>query len=316
MNPDQNRQITSLSRRRSLQAVLALLSAAGLDSAVGGTPARDEQRTRVIPSSGESIPVMGLGTARTFDVALTESSLAPLREVVRLFVDRGGKMIDSSPMYGRAEEVVGRLVSDLGVHDEIFYATKVWTRGQQAGMDQMNQSFARLRTSFIDLMQVHNLTDTATQIRNIRKLQGEGRVRYIGITHFSTGAFDELEAWMRKEKLDYVQFPYSIVDRTAEKRLLPAARDLGVATIAHRNFENGRLFSRIKGVALPHWAAEFDCASWGNFFLKYLIGEPGLTNLIPATSEARHLTDNMNAGLGRIPDAAMRARMVKFIESL
>ena len=316
MNPDQHRQIASLSRRRSLQAALALLSAAGIDAALGDSANESRQRTRVIPSSGEAIPIMGLGTARTFDVALNESSLTPLREVVRLFVGRGGKMIDSSPMYGRAEEVVGTLVSDLAVQDDIFYATKVWTRGRQAGMDQMNESFARMRTAFIDLMQVHNLTDTAIQVRNIRKLQGEGRVRYIGVTHFSTDAFDELETWMRKEKLDYVQFPYSIVDRSAEKRLLPAARDLGVATIAHRNFENGRLFSRVKGVALPDWAAEFDCESWGNFFLKYLIGEPALTNLIPATGEARHLSDNMDAGLGRIPDAAMRARMVKFIESL
>lgn len=316
MKLDQDRRIVSLSRRRSLQAMLALVSAAGIDPAIGGTPPETAQRMRVIPSSGESIPVMGLGTARTFDVAPNETGLAPLREVVRLFVDRGGRMIDSSPMYGRAEEVVGRLVSDLHVHDRIFYATKVWTRGAQAGMNQMNESFVRMRTSFIDLMQVHNLTDTATQIANIRKLQDAGRVRYIGVTHYSTGAFDELEEWMRKEKLDYVQFPYSIAERTAEERLLPAARDLGVATIAHRNFENGRLFSRVRGVPLPDWASEFDCSSWGNFFLKYLIGEPGLTNLIPATAAARHLADNMNAGLGRIPDPTARARMVKFLESL
>jgi len=315
VNSRRHKQIASPSRRRSLQTVLALLSA-GIDPALGGETGSQAQRTRVIPSTGESIPVMGLGSARTFDVPPTASGLAPLREVTRLFVQRGGRMIDSSPMYGNAEEVVGRLVTDLHVQEKIFYATKVWTRGEQAGMEQMNRSFELMRTSLVDLMQVHNLSDTATQIRNIRTLQDQGRVRYVGITHYSTGAFGDLEAWMRKEKLDYVQFPYSIADRAAEERLLPAARDLGVATIAHRNFENGTLFRRVKGVKLPDWAAEFDCGTWGNFFLKYLIGEPGLTNLIPATTEPRHLADNMNAGLGRIPNAAQRGRMVKFVEDL
>jgi diketogulonate reductase-like aldo/keto reductase len=315
VNSRQHRQIASPSRRRSLQAVLALLSA-GIDPALGGETAAQAQRTRVIPSTGESIPVMGLGTARTFDVPPTASGLAPLREVTRLFIQRGGRMIDSSPMYGNAEEVVGRLVTDLRVREKIFYATKVWTRGAEAGMEQMNRSFELMRTPLVDLMQVHNLSDTATQIRNIRTLKDQGRIRYVGITHYSTGAFDDLEAWMRKEKLDYVQFPYSIADRAAEKRLLPAARDLGVATIAHRNFENGNLFRRVKGVELPDWAADFDCGTWGNFFLKYLIGEPSLTNLIPATSEPGHLVDNMNAGLGRIPNAAQRNRMVKFVADL
>lgn len=316
MNSHQHGRIANPSRRRNLQAILALLSAGIGPAAVGGDGTAPAQRMRVIPSSGESIAVMGLGTARTFDVAPTQAALAPLREVVRMFVQRGGRMIDSSPMYGRAEEIVGKLVTDVHAHDEIFYATKVWTRGEKAGMEQMNRSFELMRTSRVDLMQVHNLTDTATQIRNIRALQDQGRVRYVGVTHFSTGAFGELEAWMRKEKLDYIQFPYSIADRAAEKRLLPAARDLGVATIAHRNFENGRLFSRVKSVALPAWTSELDCRTWGNFFLKYLVGDPGITNLIPATSEPRHLADNMNAGLGRIPDASQRARMVRLVESL
>lgn len=316
MNTEPPSPIASPSRRRSLQALLALLTGAGMRPGAGRANTGEEQRTRVIPSSGESVPVMGLGTARTFDVALTESELKPLREVTRLFVERGGTMIDSSPMYGRAEDVVGRLTSDLHIQDRVFYATKVWTRGVQAGMNQMNESFERMRTSFIQLMQVHNLSDTATQIANIRSLQDAGRVRYIGITHYTEGAFDELEAWMRKEKLDYVQFPYSIADRAAEARLLPAARDLGVAVIAHRNFGNGALFRRVKGVALPPWAAEFDCRSWGNFFLKYLMGEPAVTNLIPATSDPGHLADNMNAGIGGIPDATNRARMVQFFEDL
>jgi diketogulonate reductase-like aldo/keto reductase len=180
----------------------------------------------------------------------------------------------------------------------------------------MNASFDKMQTDLVHLMQVHNLTDTATQIRNIRKLQDEGRVRYLGITHYTTGAFDELEAWMKKEKIDYIQFPYSIASRVAEERLIPAARDLGVATIAHKNFERGSLFRRVKGRALPEWASEFDCGTWGNFFLKYLMAEPGITNLIPATSDPGHLDDNMNAGLGRLPDQAMRTRMVEHMERL
>lgn len=316
MAKNTNPGIANPTRRRSLQAILALVSGAGVNPGIGYATSDSKQRTREIPTSGESIPVMGLGTARTFDVGLTASNLEPLHEVVQLFIEHSGRMIDSSPMYGRAEDVVGRLVTDLQIQEKVFYATKVWTRGEQAGINQMNDSFERMQTRFIDLMQVHNLSDTATQIRNIRALQDQGRVKYIGITHYTAGAFDDLEAWMRKEKLDYVQFPYSITNRAAEQRLIPAARDLGVAVIAHRNYENGRLFGKVRGMELPAWATEFDCTTWGNFFLKYLIGEPGLTNLIPATSSPRHLADNMKAGLGRIPDDAMRRKMVSFFESI
>lgn len=316
MTTDPTNRIASPSRRRSLQAVLAVLSAVGINPSIALAASDAVQRTRTIPSSGEEIPVMGLGTARTFDVAPAPAHLEPLREVVRRFVGRGGSMIDSSPMYGRAEDVVGHLLTDLEAGDGIFYATKVWTRGEQQGLAQMNDSFERMRTDYIHLMQVHNLSDTATQIRNIRRLQEDGRVRYIGVTHYSTGAFDELESWMKKEKLDYIQFPYSIANRTAEQRLIPAARDLGVAVIAHRNYENGRLFGRVKGLKLPPWAADIDCTTWGNFFLKYLMGEPGVTNLIPATSDPKHLEDNMNAGLGRLPDGAMRRKMVDYFESI
>lgn len=308
--------IANLSRRRGIQALAALLAGAGLQPAAALTADHGPQRTRVIPSSGETIPVMGLGTYRTLDVSPSPGNLEPLRAVIRLFIERGGAMIDSSPMYGRAEDVVGRLVGDLGLIDEVFFATKVWTSGEQAGMRQMNESFNLMRTPVIDLMQVHNLSDTATQIRNIRKLQDEGRVRYAGVTHYTTGAFDELEAWMRKEQLDYIQFPYSIANRAAEKRLIPVARDLGVATIAHRNFQQGRLFRLVKDKALPAWAADFDCATWGNFFLKYLMADPGITNLIPATSDPGHLRDNMNAGLGGLPDAETRRKMVRYIEGL
>ncbi len=276
----------------------------------------DRQRQRIIPSSGEKIPVMGLGTSRVFDVSRDGSALAPLKEVMRLFVERGGKMVDSSPMYGQAEAVVGDLVASLGIADQIFFATKVWIKGEQVGNEQMADSFRNMGTQHIDLMQVHNLVDTKTQLKSIRRLIQNGDVRYAGITHYTPGAFDELESWIKREKLDYVQFPYSIAGRQAEKRLLSVAADHGVATIAHRNFERGRLFARVKGKLLPSWVKEFDCDSWGNFFLKYVIADPRITNVIPATRKATHLLDNMNAGLGRLPDVEQRKRMVAYFETL
>jgi diketogulonate reductase-like aldo/keto reductase len=275
-----------------------------------------EQRKRNIPSTGEPIPVMGLGTARTFDVAGDEQSRAPLREVVRLFVENGGTMIDSSPMYGRAEQVVGELASDLELQDVLFYATKVWTTGREPGIEQMGNSFRLMRTPVIDLMQVHNLVDTQTHLMTIREWIAQKRIRYVGITHYTASAFDDLERLIRSEQLDYVQFPYSIVNRQAEERLIPAAADHGVAVIAHRNFEKGALFRKVRGTPLPAWTTEFDCKSWGHFFLKYLIGDPRVTNVIPATRKPKHLIDNMGAGLGRLPDAAMRRRMVQFVEDL
>ena len=274
------------------------------------------QRLRTIPSSGEKIPVMGLGTARTFNVGKSEEALAPLMDVMRFFVQRGGTMVDSSPMYGRAERVVGDLVSNLGIADRIFFATKVWTRGKRQGRDQMQDSFRLMATDHIDLMQVHNLVDTRTQLKSIRDLIEHDKVRYIGITHHTPGAFDELESWIKKEKLDYVQFPYSIVNRQAEARLLPVAAEYGVATIAHRNFERGRLFGKVLGKPLPDWAKEFDCETWGNFFLKYVIAHPHITNAIPATKKTKHLIDNMNAGLGRLPDVELRKKMIAYVERL
>lgn len=276
----------------------------------------EDQLMRTIPSSGEKIPALGLGTARTFDTGASGADLAPFKDVMRAFVERGGTMVDSSPMYGQAERVVGELVSSLNIADQVFFATKVWTRGEAAGKAQMEDSFRLMATDHIDLMQVHNLTDTRTQLKSIRKLVGQGRVRYVGLTHHTPGAFDDLESWIMKEKLDYVQFPYSIASRQAEDRLLAAAADHGVAVIAHRNYEKGRLFHKVKGRALPDWAAEFDAASWGNFFLKYLLGDPRVTNVIPATTKVGHLNDNMNAGAGRLPDQAMRKRMVNYMEAL
>jgi diketogulonate reductase-like aldo/keto reductase len=303
-------------RRQVLKLGLAAAGAMMLPGLKPALADSNGQLMRTIPSSGEKIPAVGLGTSRTFDVGSGESELAPLREVVRLFVERGGTMVDSSPMYGKSERVVGDLLTGLDVGDRIFFATKVWTTGQSAGKAQMDASFRLMATNHIDLMQVHNLVDTRTQLASIRALVEQGRVRYVGITHYTPGAFDDVASWIAKEKIDYVQFPYSIAARQAEQRLLSVAAEHGVATIAHRNFERGRLFGKVKGKALPDWAAEFDCATWSNFFLKYVLGEPRITNVIPATRKVKHLNDNMNAGLGRLPDPAMRRKMVTYIENL
>ena len=306
----------NIQRRGWLKLCLTVLGMSLLPSPRGALAQTGIQRQRVIPASGEKIAVMGLGTSRVFNVGRDESVLFPLREVMRLFVEHGGSMVDSSPMYGQAERVIGDLVSSLGIVDRIFLATKVWTQGEEAGNEQMENSFRLLRTPRIDLMQVHNLVDTRTQLASIRNLIEAGSVRYVGITHYTASAFDDLESWIKREKLDYVQFPYSIANRQAEKRLLSVAADHGVATIAHRNFERGQLFTKVKGKPLPGWAKEFDCDSWGNYFLKYVIADPRITNVIPATSKSKHLLDNMNAGIGRLPDQALRKNMVAYFENL
>ncbi len=310
-----NKSPRNLGRRQALKRLSALAAWAVIGPySVNATAA--EQRKRKIPSSGEAIPVMGLGTARTFDVGSDEKSRAPLREVLRLFVEHGGTMIDSSPMYGSAEEVVGDLVSELELHGAVFYTTKVWTSGRAPGIEQMEKSFRLMRTPVIDLMQIHNLVDTQTQLATIREWVARKRIRYVGITHYTASAFDDLERLISAETLDYVQFPYSIVNRQAEERLIPAAADYGVAVIAHRNFEKGALFRKVRGKPLPAWATEIDCKSWGQFVLKYLIGDPRVTNVIPATRKPKHLIDNMGAGLGRLPDASMRRRMAQFVDDL
>lgn len=303
-------------RRRWLKLSLIAASLSLLPVRPYAQAQANMQRQRVIPSSGEKIPVVGLGTSRVFDVGESDDVLFPLKEVMRLFAERGGKMVDSSPMYGQAERVTGDLVSSLGFVDRIFFATKVWTRGEQAGNEQMKDSFRLMGTERIDLMQVHNLVDTQTQLSSIRRLMDSGKIRYAGITHYTPDAFDDLESWIKKEKLDYVQFPYSLGNRQAEQRLLPVAADHGVATIAHRNFERGGLFRKVKGELLPDWAREFDCESWGNFFLKYVIADSRVTNVIPATRKSKHLLDNMNAGLGRLPDPALRKKMIAYFEDL
>jgi diketogulonate reductase-like aldo/keto reductase len=271
---------------------------------------------RTVPSSGEKLPVIGLGTWQKFDVDLTPDTRKPLEEVLSLFVKLGGRVIDSSPMYGRAEEVIGELTSALGIREKLFLATKVWTHGKENGIKSMERSMALLRTNRIDLLQVHNLLDVETHLASLRQWKEQGRIRYLGVTHYNSSAFPEVEKILRTEKLDFLQINYSLMEREAEQRILPLARERGVAVIVNRPFGAGDLFDKVRAKPLPDWAADFDCRSWAQFFLKWIVANPAVTCAIPATGKPQHLQDNMQAGFGRLPDASTRRRMIEIVRSL
>ena len=268
---------------------------------------------RPIPSSGEAIPAIGLGTWRTLDVGGSPTERSPLEEVLQRFVALGGQVVDSSPMYGAAESVLGDLGAALAVTDRLFLATKVWTSGREAGIAQMEQSFQRLRVRRLDLMQVHNLLDWRTHLRALRAWKQAGRIRYLGVTHYTASAYDELERVLRSEPLDFVQVNYSLGEREAERRILPLARERGIAVLVNRPFSEGGLFRRVRGQALPAWAAEVGCTSWAQIFLKWILAHPAVTCVIPATSRPQHVLDNMAAGTGALPDAATRDRMAALV---
>jgi diketogulonate reductase-like aldo/keto reductase len=306
-----------ITRREAARLIAA--SAAGLFLPSGAARAANESSRmlmRAIPSSGEKLPVIGLGTWQTFDVDLTADNRRQLEEVLSLFVKLGGRVIDTSPMYGRAEQVIGDLTAALGIREQLFLATKVWTQGKQSGIKSMERSMARLRTKPIDLMQVHNLVDVHTHLATLREWKEQGRIRYIGITHYESGAFGEVEKVLRTEKLDFLQINYSIMEREAEQRILPLAQDRQVALIINRPFGGGDLFNRVRSRPLPDWAAEFDCRSWAQFFLKWIVAHSAVTCAIPATDKPLHLEDNMQGGVGGLPDAKTRQRMVEFIAGL
>jgi diketogulonate reductase-like aldo/keto reductase len=271
---------------------------------------------RAIPSSGESLPVIGMGTWQTFDVGEDPDIKAQLAEVMRVFFQNGGRLIDSSPMYGRSEAVVGELLATTGNQAAVFAATKVWTDGRERGITQMEQSRQRMGVDVIDLMQIHNLRDWQTHLPVLKDWKQQGRFRYIGITTSHGRFHDALEQILQTENLDFVQLTYNLEDRAVEERLLPLAADRGVATLINRPFQRGELFRRVIDIPLPGWSAEFDCRSWGQFFLKFILAHPAVTCVIPATSKVHHMTDNMAAGFGRLPDAAMRERMLAFYASL
>lgn len=272
-------------------------------------PAQAAVLTRAIPSSGKVIPIIGLGTWQTFDVGSAANVRAPLERVLTAFVEMGGKVIDSSPMYGNSEQVVGDLVARLGLRSRLFLATKVWTSGKARGIEQMEQSLKKLRTRSIELMQVHNLVDVRTHLDTLREWKREGRVRYIGVTHYTASSHDDVARLVDTVPIDFIQINYSVGERDAERRLLPLARERGVAVIANRPFAGGDLFRRLRDKPLPAWASEIDCTSWAQLLLKFVIGHAGITCAIPATSREEHVRDNMKAGLGRLPNEDLRARI-------
>jgi diketogulonate reductase-like aldo/keto reductase len=283
--------------------------------ALGGT-AKDSLLRRPIPKTEEMLPVIGLGTWQTFDAGSSEPERNPLREVLRELVRLGGKAVDSSPMYGRSESVVGDLASELRLHDRLFLATKVWTSGREAGIAQMEQSFRQLRAKRMDLMQVHNLVDWRTHLATLRKWKDEGKIRYLGVTHYTSGAYEELAKVLETEDLDFVQVNYSIAEPQSGRRILPLAAERRLAVLINRPFAEGALFRKVGGKPLPPWARDIGCATWAQFFLKFVIAHPAVTCAIPGTSKAKHLVDNMGAGVAPLPDAKTRERMARYVGEL
>ncbi|KXJ65180.1 aldo/keto reductase [Achromobacter xylosoxidans] len=301
-------------RRRFLQttASAALMGAAW--PAWAATPGQAMLK-RPIPSSGETLTVVGLGTADTFNVSPGDAAaMAPLAQVLETLMKAGGSLIDTAPSYGEAEAVTGALLArEGGLRERVFLATKISTRGHESAMRQIRESQQALRSDKLDLIQVHNLIDTRNQLALLRDLKQQGVTRYIGITHYTDHAHDDLTELVEKEKPDFLQVNLSIASRSAEKRLLPACQANGVAVLINRPFEDGALFRQVKGVALPKLAAEIDCSSWAQIFLKFIIGHPAVTAVIPATSKPANMADNARAGFGRQPDAALRDRIAALL---
>ena len=300
-----------MNRREMLGGALVLATATATARAAASAP---EMITRKIPSSGEAIPVIGLGTSGPMEVGTDAAARAPLKEVIDAFFEGGGRLIDTSPMYSTAEGVLGDLLT-AKQQQQCFMATKVWTDGAAAGIAQMEKSARLLKHQPLDLVQVHNLRDLDTHLATLRAWKAEGKVRHIGITHYTVAGQADLARIIEREPLDFVQFNYSALTRDAERRLLPLAADRGVAVIVNRAFEDGRIFAAVRDRPLPDWAAEFDATSWGQVFLKYVIAHPAVTCVIPATGKVKNQRDNLGAGRGRLPDAAQRKRIIEALSA-
>ncbi|HEX2334220.1 MAG TPA: aldo/keto reductase [Burkholderiales bacterium] len=292
-------------RRRAL---LALLAAGALKPSF----AQDGIMTKRIPSTGEALPIVGVGTWQTFDVGNDPSARAPLREVLKLL---NRNLIDSSPMYGSSEAVAGDLIAELGMRDKLFVATKVWTNGRDAGIAQMETSFRRLRVERMDLMQVHNLADVTTHTKTLLDWKDKKRIRYVGITHHTSSAYAEVERAMKTRQYDFLQINYSLGEKESERRLLPLAQELKIAVIANRPFAEGALFRRVKGKPLPPWAAELGIESWAQYFLKWIVAHPAVTCTIPGTGNPKHMKDNLGGGHGPLPDESERRRMAEYFDA-
>ncbi|MBA1228418.1 aldo/keto reductase [Pseudomonas viridiflava] len=322
-----------LTRRRLLTLAAGVSAALVFDSAAGGekpttlpspstpsslppklTPGAKTMQTRVIPSSNEPLPVVGLGTYRGFDVATASPAYKQLRPVLDALFAAGGSVVDSSPMYGRAEQTTGELLSIHEPRSPAFLATKVWTRGRKEGIEQMEASFRLLQTDRIDLMQIHNLLDWKTHLPTLREWKEQGRIRYIGISHYTASAYADVEAVLKSEPLDFLQINYALDEREAEKRLLPLCRERGVAVICNRPFGGGGLLSRLKNKPLPGWAAQVEVSNWPQLALKFLLANPAVTCVIPGTGNPRYMAENVGAGFGPTLTDAQRQQLIALVE--
>jgi aryl-alcohol dehydrogenase-like predicted oxidoreductase len=315
-----------VTRRVFLKTGAAAVGAALMPSESSGAAPLE----RRIPKTGEALPAVGLGTWLVFDVAGDAAETAKAKDTLKTFVDLGGRVVDSSPMYGSSESVTGQLMSELGTRPKLFLATpklflatpklfvatKVWTSGKQAGIRQMEDSMRKLRVERLDLMQVHNLVDADTQLATLAGWKASGRIRYAGVTHYHAGAHTDLETFVRRTDVDFIQVNYSLAEPEADRRLLRAAADAGAAVIVNRPFAEGAMFGRVKGKPVPEWAKEIGCASWAQFFLKWIVGQPAVTCVIPATRNPAHVADNLGAASGPPPDEAMRRKMSDYFRSL
>jgi len=312
--PNEHGDPASIHRARFLRlgaAVAAQLAVAPLHAQSAAPSPSPRMHTRAIPSSGEPLGVIGCGTWQTFDVGSATEDRKRLADVLKVLFDAGGSVVDSSPMYGRSEAVTGELLTQLGMHDRAFVATKVWTRGAAEGVRQMEESMRLLQHKRIELMQIHNLVDWRTHLKTLRAWKEAGRIRYLGITHYTESAFGDLEAIMKAEKLDFVQLNYSLADRAAEARLLPLAAERGIGVLVNQPFGGGGLLRGLADRPLPSWAADIGCASWAQALLKYVVSHPAVTCAIPGTSKPQHMRDNVAAGMGAMPDATMRRKMAE-----
>lgn len=301
--------------KTSRRTVLKVVGVSSLTTSIAlqAIDAKNYMARRIIPSTGELLPVIGLGTSRVFDTNLSEKSLNPRKEIVKALLDHGGSLIDTSPMYGRAEEVTGKIAQDLKINDRLFLATKVWIEGKEAGEIQMNASSKKLNKAVIDLMQIHNLLDWKTHIKTLYEWKEQGKINYIGISHFRSNAFNQIEKIITKERIDFAQFNYSLEEREAEKRLLPLCREKGVATLINRPFMRGKLFKAVARKKLPSWAYEYNVNTWSQFFLKFILANQAVTTVIPATSNPAHMIDNLIGGIGPIPEVGLQKKMVEVV---
>jgi len=302
--------------KTSRRTIIKILGASSLTSTIAlqADDIKNKMARRIIPSTGKLLPVIGLGTSRVFDTNLSEKSLNPRKEIVKSLLDHGGNLIDTSPMYGRAEEVTGKISQDLKINDQLFLATKVWIEGKEEGEMQMKESSKKLNAKVINLMQIHNLLDWKTHIKTLYDWKEKGKINYIGISHFRSNAFSQIEKIITEERIDFAQFNYSMQEREAEKRLLPLCKEKGVATMINRPFMRGKLFKAVAKKKLPSWAYEYNMNTWSQFFLKFILANPAVTAIIPATSNPAHMVDNLFGGIGPIPEADLQKKMEEIVQ--